>query len=493
MSERGEKPPYLRGRAERSAAEGRADASESASREGETAETVYSVTGLTQQIQGLLGRVGRVCVQGEVSRIVRAASGHVYFDLKDAGAKIACVVWRSQAARAVPAELAEGLQAVAHGALDVYAPRGGYSLVVDSLRPAGAGVLLARLEELKRELAARGWFDRQRPLPRLPRVVGVVTSRDGAAFRDFLRTRSLRWPGYPVRLIHTPVQGPGAAESIAAAIGALDASGVDVIVVCRGGGSLEDLWAFNELAVASAIFAASVPVVAGIGHESDVTLADWVADWRAHTPTDAAQTVIPERAELRARLARAANYLAAAMDARLGERERTLARLARARALRDPRALLAARARELERMASGGSRALARLLERAERRCGDLRHRLEAQNPVRQIERRDRRLEALGARLAELGREPVRRRAERLAVCAARLQSISPLAVLARGFSLTTRAADDAPIRSSRDVRLGELVRIRLAAGALVARVSEVSPPPGELPFADPDLAGAPG
>src|SRR6185436_7829869 len=181
---------------------------------------------------------------------------------------------------------------------------------------------------LKAELRARGWFERKRALPAFPRLLGIVTSRDGAALRDFLRTRSLRWPGYPLRFAHTAVQGPGAGESIAAALRALDASGVDAIALVRGGGSLEDLWAFNELAVAEAIWSTRVPVVTGIGHETDTTLADLVADRRAHTPTDAAQTLIPDRAELCARIARLGNYLAEAFEQRWSERCERLEHLA---------------------------------------------------------------------------------------------------------------------------------------------------------------------
>jgi len=279
---------------------------------------LYTVRELTLDIKSRVEGLGRIGVEGEVSRITRAASGHLYFTLKDADAVLSCSIWRSRIARALPFELEEGMHVVAHGTLDVYAPRGTYSLQIDRLEPRGLGALLVRLEALKVELKERGWFGRERPVPAWPRPIGIVTSRDSAAFQDFLRTRSLRWPGYPVRLAHTRVQGPGAAEEIADAIARLDATGVDVIVLARGGGSLEDLWSFNELAVAEAIWNASVPVVTGVGHETDVTLADHVADLRAHTPTDAAQQVIPDRTELEDQLERLGGYLAQGVFLRLG-------------------------------------------------------------------------------------------------------------------------------------------------------------------------------
>ena len=405
---------------------------------------LYTVSGLSRAIRQRLDAFGRVSVEGEVSRIVRAASGHLYFDLKDFEAKIACTLWRSAIASALRFELAEGQQVVVHGKLDVYAPRGTYSLSVQRIEQKGIGALLIELERLKAELKQRGWFERRRPLPKLPRVVGVATSRDGAAFQDFLRTRSLRWPLYPVRLAHTPVLGAGAAREVATAIDRLDASGVDVIVVCRGGGSLEDLWAFTELAVAEAIRRASVPGVCGVGHEVDVTLADLVADHRAHTPTDAAQCVIPDRAALEAELERLANWLGAAVDQALRAREERLERASRSRCLRgtawmlDDRASALARSARLLRMAADARLARARA-----------------------------RIDAVAARLA--GNDP-RVRFER-ALRERALAAFSPYAVLARGYSITMRRGGREPLRDGRALADGEELETRLADGWVVSRV----------------------
>ncbi|NUP98172.1 MAG: exodeoxyribonuclease VII large subunit, partial [Planctomycetaceae bacterium] len=295
----------------------------------------WSVSQLTQRIRGLLEGLGRVSVEGEVSGGRPAASGHVYFDLKDLDAKVACVIWRSAVATALRQPLREGDKVVVHGKVEVYGPRGGYQIIVQRVEPAGLGTLLAQLERLKQDLKERGWLDRRRPIPALPERVGVVTSRDGAAFQDFLRTRSQRWPLYPVVLSHTPVQGANAAQLIAAAIRRVAASGVDVVVVTRGGGSIEDLWAFNELAVAEAIWECPVPVVSGVGHETDTTLCDLVADLRAHTPTDAATQVIPDRRELVEALERGEGHLLDALQSQLEGRRERLERAASSRVLRD--------------------------------------------------------------------------------------------------------------------------------------------------------------
>ncbi|TAJ21515.1 MAG: exodeoxyribonuclease VII large subunit, partial [Planctomycetota bacterium] len=276
-----------------------------------------SVGQLAKLVKARLAELGRVRVEGELSRLNWASSGHLYFTLKDESAALSCAVWKSAQARAFAVQPTEGARVVATARVDFYEPRGSLTLIVERLEPLGLGALLVELEKLKAELRARGWFDRKRPLPVLPRCVGVVTSRDGAAWQDFQQTLRKRWPDYPVRLCHTQVQGPGAAASIARAIARLASSGVDAIALVRGGGSLEDLWAFNERAVAEAIWNSPVPVVSGVGHETDVTLADLVADLRAHTPTDAAQSLIPLRAEYDERLERAFAYLGEAIHARL--------------------------------------------------------------------------------------------------------------------------------------------------------------------------------
>jgi exodeoxyribonuclease VII large subunit len=467
-------PPPAQKRAPEPELEG-ASAPESAAEPAPPRPHVLTVGEVTREIRDRLEQFGRVSVEGEVSRITRAASGHVYFDLKDKDAKLACVIWRSNVRSAARFELKEGMQVIAHGRLDVYAPRGTYSLNVQRLEQSGIGVLLVQFEELKRELKGRGWFDRARALPSMPAVIGVVTSRDGAAFRDFLRTRSLRWPLYPVRLAHTAVQGPGAARQIADAVRRLDASGVELIVVCRGGGSLEDLWAFNELPVAEAIWNASVPVVSGVGHEVDTTLADLVADRRAHTPTDAAQTVIPERAALAGELERLGAWLAQAVDAAVTRREERLVRAGTSRVLRDARWITGDRERDLRELARRLEVAGARRTERTAGLLQGLHRRLEARSPRRLLEARASRVERAGERLFGLAERRLGERAQRLELAAAKLDAFSPLKILGRGYSITTRSEDSKPLRRAADTRPGQELITRLADGSVVSKVTEVA------------------
>ncbi len=452
----------------------------------EAAPKLYSVGELTRSIQGALERLGRVSVEGEVSRVMRANSGHVYFDLKDIDAKIACTVWRSALPTALKFELEEGQQIIAHGKLDVYGPRGAYSLIVQRLEQKGLGALLVQLEKLKDELRARGWFDRKRPLPFLPRTIGVVTSRDGAALQDFLRTRALRWPLYPAILAHTAVQGRDAARDIAAAIRRLDAAGVDVIVVVRGGGSLEDLWSFNELAVAEAVWETRVPVVSGVGHQTDTTLIDLVADHRAHTPTDAAQTVIPDRAALAAQLESSSGELERAVDELLTQRERELDRLGRSRALREAGLGLDLRVERLQAgsrsLRLGVENALARMQARIER----LAHALESASPAVRLGELATRNQRTQERLRAPLERALARREQSLAVASARLEAVSPYRVLARGYSITRKRGASAPLTSIAGLAAGDAIETLFADGRALSRVERT------LPAADSSGATAP-
>ncbi len=442
---------------------------------GPNAPLRFTVGELSAEVQARLLELGRIGVEGELASLKRHSSGHLYFDLKDDRAKLSCVVWQSQIGRAVRFSPEDGMRVVASGRLDVYAPRGEYKLVVDRLEPLGLGALLLELERLKAELGRRGWFDRARSLPVMPGVIGLVTSRDGAALGDFLRTRTLRWPLYPVRFAHAAVQGPFAAREIAQAIARLDASGVDVIVIVRGGGSIEDLWAFNERAVAEAIWNASVPVVTGIGHEMDTTLADLVADRRAHTPTDAAQTVIPSRSELDARLARFGNLLVEALDGLLASRLQRLHSLARRPGIARTDLLLGSRAAELRAGALRLERGFDGILRGRLERLRALDRRLERQAPRARLERVVARLIAAGRRLVESGARRLEHAQGRFELGARTLETMSPLAVLSRGYSLTRRSGESAPVCTADEVSVGEEIETCLGRGTLQSRVSHVS------------------
>lgn len=436
-----------------------------------------TVAELTGRIKGTLASLGRLSVVGEVTGVTRATSGHIYFKLKDrvggAESVIAAVVWRNAAREELRSALVEGAELVCHGRLDVYGPRGTYSLIVDSVERRGVGELMRRFEELKQKLLDAGWFERRRELPSWPKTVGVVTSRDTAAWQDFLRTRDMRWRNYPVRLAHAPVQGAGASLALAQAVAALDASGVDLIVVTRGGGSIEDLWAFNERPLLEAMRAASVPVVSGVGHETDTTLADFVADHRAHTPTDAAQLVIPNRAELLARFERALGHLGRAVDQHFARRSERLVSLSQRASLKRPERLL-------EPMRGRLARAGRDLLDVGAREIGGRRTRLalcaaelRARSPQVRLERASARLAGLGRDLFEQAGAGLSELRLRVELAARGLETTSPFAVLERGYSIT-RDAEGRALRSAGDAREGMEIETVLAEGAVRSKVTSV-------------------
>jgi exodeoxyribonuclease VII large subunit len=404
-----------------------------AEEEGE--ERILSVWELTARIKDLLETsFPDVWVEGEISNLSRPRSGHVYLTLKDERAQLPAVLWRTTARR-VRFDLHDGLEVICRGHVDVYPPHGKYQLIVDEIQPKGIGALELAFRQLHDKLARQGLFEaaRKRPLPRLARRIAVVTSPTGAAIRDFLEVLRRRSPWVDVLVVPVRVQGEGAAEEIAEAIGLVNrlAQPVDCLVVTRGGGSLEDLWAFNEEVVVRAIFASRIPVVSGVGHEIDVTLSDLVADVRALTPSDAAQRVAPAADEIAGLLRQYQKRLLAALRSRS----------------------LAARSR-LDALAA---------------------HRV-FRRPLEAIRERERRLDELTARFGRAIRNRVeltRRHADSLA---ARLDSLSPLAVLGRGYSLTPRVPDGAVIRDARELAVGDQLNTRFARGQATSRVEQTTP-----------------
>jgi exodeoxyribonuclease VII large subunit len=378
-------------------------------------------------------RVGRLWVVGEVSNLRRAGSGHLYFTLKDDGGQIRAALFR-QSARQLAFEPEDGLEVLVYGEITIYEPRGDLQIIVRSLEPRGRGALQLAFEQLRRRLEAEGLFDaaRKRGLPAHPARIGVVASPTSAALRDVIEVTGRRAPATPLLVAPTRVQGAGADLELAAALDALGVhGGVDLILLVRGGGSLEDLQAFNSESVARAIARSPVPVVCGVGHEVDVTIADLAADLRAPTPSAAAELAVPDRDSLRAELAGRWLRLRAAARVRL---ERLAARLAHQReVLRGlaPSARLAGRRERLS--------AAARALERAAHG----------------------RLERGRARLAE---------------AAARLESLSPLAVLARGYAIVRRARDGAIVRRADQLAPGERLAVRVAQAELEVALESARP-----------------
>ncbi len=379
-------------------------------------------------LQGLLeDRVGRIWISGEISNLHEARSGHAYFTLKDERGQIRAALFRGAAQR-LRFRLEEGLEVHVYADVGIYEARGDLQLVVRRVEPVGQGALQLAYEQLRARLEAEGLFDegRKRPLPEHPHRVGVVTSPTSAAVRDVIHVSGRRSPGTPLLISPTRVQGEGAGEEVAAAIALLAGRGeVDVILLVRGGGSLEDLWAFNSESVARAMAACPVPVISGVGHETDFTIADFVADARAPTPSAAAALALPDRSALVAQLRRDWLRLCAAMRAQLRARKSAHDRERAAQRLLAPRARLAAQRVRVER--------------------------------------------ALRAMAAAAQALHARRRRE-LAGLAGRLDALSPLAVLGRGYALATRESDGRVVKMPSDLDEGEVFSLRLAEGHIRAR-----------------------
>jgi exodeoxyribonuclease VII large subunit len=434
---------------------------------------VLTVSDLTARLREVIEeRFPAVWVEGEISNFRLYTSGHAYFTLKDAGAQLPAALFRTRVRR-LRFEPKDGMHVLAFGSLEVYAQRGGYQLIVELLEPRGVGALQLAFEQLKTRLEAEGLFAaiRKRSLPPFPRRIGIVTSRDGAALRDILRVLGRRFHGLSILIASCKVQGDGAAAEIAQALADLNARGdVDVIICGRGGGSLEDLWAFNEEVVARAIAASKVPVISAVGHEIDYTIADFVADMRAPTPSAAAELVVREKQLVVDQVAALRGRLLQAIRRRLAHSRERVESLACRRVLTDPARPL----RELERRVDEAGARLRRAMTVAVRRTA---HRVElaeaalrAASPFLRVKEDRRRLEAARLGLGNaMGREVMSAR-HRLGLSAGRLNSLSPLAVLGRGYSLT-RLPSGAIVRSARQVAAGDGVRVMLHEGRLDCRV----------------------
>lgn len=394
-----------------------------------TGARVWTVGELTRHIRNLLEAdvsLRNVWLRGEISNLSRPASGHLYFSLKDAGASLKCVMWRS-AVELLGWQPEHGAQVLARGRISVYPQGGVYQLYVDELHPAGVGDLHARFEELREHLRAEGLFEleRKRPLPAFPRLLGVVTSPQAAALRDVLQVLRRRWPLVKVLLAPTLVQGDMAPPQIVAALRALDArDDVDLILLVRGGGSLEELWAFNDERVARAIAACRHPVVCGVGHETDFTIADFAADVRASTPTAAAELSVPDQADLRRRVRAHGAQVEEQVLRRMAEARQGLEREARSLARLSPRGRIEAERQRLDELTRRASQAL---------------------------------LHSLALRRAALGRA----RAQMLA--------LSPQATLERGYAIVRREDTGAVVRSVQQAQAGDDLRIQVQDGELTA------------------------
>lgn len=399
---------------------------------GHAESAPLSVSQLTWHIKHLLERsVPKVWVEGEISDMSRPSSGHIYFTLKDDQTQVRAVIWRTAAQR-MPFKLKDGMAVVACGGIEVYAPRGSYQLIVNQLQPKGIGELQLAFQQLHQKLSAQGLFDpsRKKPLPKFPKRIGFVTSPSGAAIHDFLEAAKSFWSDFSMTIIPARVQGEFAAAEISKGIRTAQkiSPALDVLIVGRGGGSIEDLWCFNDEAVVRAIANCQLPTVSAVGHEIDVTLSDLAADARALTPTHAAQMLLPNREEFRTLLIQMERRAKSALWNRVKSLKQRIGNIAQRSVLARPHAIHQQRRQEVDEFEMRSRAAIFSLLERKRQRLIGL---------VRATE------------------------------------ALSPLNVLQRGYSLTSTVRDGRPIRSSADVVVGEQIESVLAEGKIVSRVEQ--------------------
>ena len=440
------------------------------------AQSAISVSELNRQVKTLLEQgLAKLWVEGEISNLARPASGHLYFSLKDESSQIRCA-WFRQRQRGPTLNLENGDQVLVFGRVSIYEARGDYQLIVEQLEDSGEGELRRRFEALKKKLSAEGLFDAEEKqnLPELPERIGVVTSSSGAAVRDILTVLKRRFPSVPVVIYPTLVQGETAAALICDAIAtAVSRDECDVLIVARGGGSLEDLWSFNEEIVARAIYACPIPTVSAIGHEVDFTIADFVADVRAPTPSGAAELVVPDQAEWLRSLSATAGRIATLGRRYLEEQFQTVDWLSRRLTQSSPAATVARQTdwlRNLQQLLTGTIRH--DLASRA-RNIEYIRSRLLQRSPAIGVQQSMHRLSALQHRLNGSATSSVDRLNIRLRLATRALESVSPLATLDRGYAIVSDAKTGAILTDIARTRPGSDIRAHLAHGTLTATVKE--------------------
>ena len=449
---------------------------------GQDTRIVFSVSELNASVRQLLEHsYGLLWVEGEISNLARPRSGHMYFSLKDGDAQVRCALFRGKA-RLIRTPLADGDQVRLRARVSLYAARGDYQLIVEHVEPAGDGALRRAFEQLKARLDAEGLFaaERKRALPAAPRRIGVITSATGAAIRDVLSVVSRRFPLGAVRVYPVPVQGDAAPPAIVNALTQASArADCDVLLLVRGGGSLEDLWSFNDENVARAIVASRVPVVSGVGHEVDVTIADFAADMRAATPSAAAELVCPDLTAQAAALPRIAERLNARMNARLQAARERLNGLEARLARQHPRRRLEVPMQRLDVAEQRLQRAMQRRFDRETERVATLGRRLEQASPQRRLAAAQLQRETLARRLETAMRARLHNADQQLRNAGRALNAVSPLQTLERGYAI---ARDDHAhvVRSADTVVPGDRLSVDLARGRLDCEVRAVHVESGE-------------
>ncbi|NNM00170.1 MAG: exodeoxyribonuclease VII large subunit [Gammaproteobacteria bacterium] len=441
------------------------------------ARDVLTVGQLNREVKGLLeGEFGMVWVEGELSNIARPASGHMYFSLKDATAQVRCAMFRARNAR-LSFDPAAGTQVLVRARVSLFEARGDYQLIVEQMEPAGEGALRLKFEQLKRALDAEGLFDAdaKQELPAWPQRIGVVTSPSGAAVRDIVSVLGRRCPSIPVIVYPTAVQGAGAAAGIAEAIAIANARAeCDVLIVSRGGGSLEDLWSFNEEVVARAVYASEIPIVSGVGHEVDVTICDLVADVRAPTPSAAAELVSPDLAGWGRRVSQGGERLRLSLKLQLERLAETVDWLERR--LVHPGRRIAELDERVNAQHERLSVALVHALTLRRLRADGVARRLAAASPERQLKQLDERVMRSGERLERAMRQRLAALGNRADSAGRALHSVSPLGTLARGYAIVRDDTSGAIARTAASFEPGDRLTATLAEGSLACIVDAVNP-----------------
>ena len=444
---------------------------------------VYTVSSLNRHARRVIeDQLGVVWVEGEISGLARPSSGHLYWRMKDETAQLRCAMFR-QRNRLLNFRPDDGQHVLARGRVSIYEPRGEYQLVVEYLEEVGEGLLRRRFEELKRKLAAEGLFDAERKVekPELPRRIGVVTSPSGAAVRDILTVLARRFPAIPVLIYPTAVQGARAAAEIAATLHlAGQRAECDLLIVARGGGSLEDLWSFNEEVVARAMAAVRIPIISGVGHEIDFTIADFVADVRAPTPSGAAELAVPDQTQWFGNVKAVRERLSRAARQRLTDPTNRLAVFAHRLERSHPGVQLRQSHQRLDELETRIRLALRQSVEERRSRLSKSAARFRGASPGERIGSLNDRLGFVFRNLARAARDTLQRRRERLSLAERTLESVSPLATLERGYAIVSAGDDGAIITDSRSAPPGSAVDIRLARGGLLATVNSSRPPNGK-------------
>lgn len=439
-------------------------------------QDIWTVSQVTRRVKTLLeSEVGQVWVSGEISNWRVSPSGHAYFTLKDPDSQLDAVIFKARLAR-VQFEPDSGLEVICHGLLSVYERRGAYQIVVDEMHPKGVGALQLAFEKLKKKLQDEGLFDEahKKPLPVLPRRIGIVTSPTGAAIRDMLNVIGRRFAGVHILLYPARVQGDEAAPEIVAGIRALDAMKVDVIIIGRGGGSLEDLWPFNEEQVVRAVYEAHTPIISAVGHEVDFSLSDFAADLRAPTPSAAAELVVREQEALCRQVDERRERLTKAIGRTLERLRHRLAVAQSSYALRRPEELLRERRQATDEVRMRLRDAIDEMVDQRRRRADTARQALLLLSPTAQVARARQRLSDLARRVPAAGIGCVERKRATLRPVLARLDALSPLAVLSRGYALVRRLPDREVVRSVRQLTRDSAIEVMLGEGTAFARVERL-------------------